>query len=213
MTLDEIATKHNTDKASRSHFYTKYYDFFFSPYRNKDIKLLEIGIASGASLRMWKEYFTTAIIYGIDVSDGYKIYEEERINVLTGDQSNVESLNKIISNIGNMDIIIDDGSHVSAHQILSFKTLFPAVKPGGFYVIEDLHTSYQKNFLVNSPKPATEMLKSLIDDVNMRGKSNHSNKDLATKRLTEDKIELTYYEKSIEFIFFAQGICFIKKVG
>lgn len=212
MTLDQLAIKYGSDKSSYSHKYTYFYDMFFNPIKDSNLKLLEIGIAQGASLRMWKEYFPTSLIYGIDHSPGCKQYEEQRISVFIGDQSNKEFLLQTLKTTGDLDIVIDDGSHVSYHQIASFEVLFPYVKKGGYYVIEDLHTSYLKEFQIKSPIPAIEYLKSKIDDVNMRGKSMHSNKKSAIIKLKEKKIPLTYYEETIESIFFSQGLCIIKKM-
>jgi len=213
MSLDDIAKKHGTDKSSISHNYTKYYELLFSPIQNQRLKIIEIGIASGASLRMWKEYFPLATIYGIDVSLGYKKYEEERINVIAGDQNNSDFLKTLYTTVGECDIIIDDGSHVSKHQVTSFTHLFPLVKAGGYYVIEDLHTSYLKNFLLDSPLPTTDFLKNLVDDMNMRGKSQYANKNLIVPHLKKQNISLNYYEETIESIMFFPSICFIKKLG
>ena len=66
MTLDELAIKYAADKSSHSHKYTQFYDLFFTPVKNSNLKILEIGIASGASLKMWRDYFITSIIFSIE---------------------------------------------------------------------------------------------------------------------------------------------------
>ena len=68
-TLNEIATELGTDKASFGHNYVEKYEKYFSEYRDKDIKLFEIGIDKGYSVQLWKEYFTQAKIYAIDIKD------------------------------------------------------------------------------------------------------------------------------------------------
>jgi hypothetical protein len=112
------------------------------------MKILEIGIggyddpkSGGESLRMWKNYFPNSMIYGIDIVDK-KALEEDRIKIFTGSQDDEFFLNKVVTEAGELDIIIDDGSHINEHVIKSFNILFPALKEGGIYVVEDTHTSY-----------------------------------------------------------------------
>lgn len=141
-TLTELGTKHNTDKASW-HKFTEVYDKCFTPIRDNPVKLLEIGIFLGASLRMWEEYFQNGIIYGIDnctivSSDQLRELRTKRIKPIVADQLNRDHLKQVADVIGEMDIIIDDGLHFQEHQQVSFGYLFPYLKSGGFYVIEDL---------------------------------------------------------------------------
>jgi len=213
MTLNELAIKYATDKSSKAHNYTQFYQLFFESIRDIPMNVLEIGVATGASLRMWKEYFSKSIIYGMDLSENHKQYEEDRIKVLVGNQSDKQFLKSVINSIGMFDIIIDDGSHISCHQIASFESLFSNVKPGGFYVIEDLHASYNKQWRVNSPISIMDLLKNLIDDVNVSGKCRNSNKPSSVKILKSDNISVSYYEENIEYMFFSQGLCIIKKMG
>lgn len=143
MTLDEIAIKHNTDKSSRSHGYTEWYERHFHPFVGSKVTLLEIGIATGASLRTWREYLgSEAKVIGLDLdrdaclraeANGFKSYH--------GSQSDPAML-RLAMTEQKPSIIVDDGSHHAADQITSFETLFPLLPDGGFYVIEDLHAAY-----------------------------------------------------------------------
>lgn len=145
--LTEIGVRFKTDKAT-THKYTKRYEEFFGPLRDKKIKLLEIGIFKGASLQMWHEYFPEGSIFGIDncgiegfniTPESIKSLENNRLKTFIGDQSNRDHLIKFIKKYGdNFDIIIDDGLHFQKHQQISLGLLFPYVKLGGFYIIEDL---------------------------------------------------------------------------
>jgi hypothetical protein len=77
----------------------------------------------------------------------------------------------MVKEIGPLDLIVDDGSHVNGDQITTFKTLFPHLNPGGYYVIEDLQTSYWPGFGGNSEDLRTSdttvgYLKSLVDGLN-----------------------------------------------
>jgi hypothetical protein len=141
MTLDEIGLKHHTDKASSNHCYLSIYEKYLSQWKDKAFTLLEIGVASGASIKVWQEYFPNAKIYGIDINPDCKAE-----NVFIGSQTDEKFLDEILYEIGTPDIIIDDGSHVGSDMIFTFKKLFPKVNPGGFYVVEDTHCFYCQTY-------------------------------------------------------------------
>lgn len=136
MTLSELGKKYNTDK-----YYLHNFCDFYEINLKKDIKILwEIGILDGASLRMWSEYYPKANIVGFDINDKSDLEFNERINTVLLDQSNIYQLVEL-SKVKDIDIIIDDGSHIINHQIMTFEILFDSLKSGGQYIIEDLHTS------------------------------------------------------------------------
>ena len=146
MKLQEIGLINGTDKAGHTYkniSYLNIYEKHFEKIRN-DVKVfVEIGILNGKSLKMWKEYFPNAIIYGIDINPNCKQFEEDRIKILIGDQNNDDFLNKVKSEIKEIDILLDDGSHITTHQIKTFNYLHELIKSGGFYIIEDLRNSYE----------------------------------------------------------------------
>jgi cephalosporin hydroxylase len=94
---------------------------------------------------MWKSYFPQGLITGIDIYDK-SLLALPRIKIYQGDQSDAAFLQRVSSAEGPFDIIIDDGSHIQSHIIASFETLFPILKPGGIYVIEDTQTSYWSTY-------------------------------------------------------------------
>jgi len=148
--------------------YFNIYEKHFRPFVDKKIKVLEIGIWQGGSLKMWKEYFgENAEIVGIDINPKTKKFEEERIEIYIGDQADRSFLNNLIQKKGGFDIIIDDGGHYMNQQITSFKELYPILNEGGVYLCEDLHTSYWSNFDggLNEPNTFIEMVKHLIDEM------------------------------------------------
>ena len=137
----------NSDKAT-FHSYVKHYQSHFDSIRNLRLNILEIGIGGyqdslngGESLRMWKSFFPRSRIYGIDIHDK-AIHDEPRIKTFKGSQADESFLRDVVSKIGDIDIIIDDGSHVNEHVVKSFSVLFPLLKDGGIYAIEDLQTAY-----------------------------------------------------------------------
>jgi cephalosporin hydroxylase len=149
--LSNIAKHHITDKGLDGHKYTPVYNKYFEHLRNKEITLIEVGIGGydfidrgGGSLNMWAEYFTKGKVIGIDLYDKTKIKKFEGVKIYKCDQVDGHGLNDIINIEGNPDIIIDDASHINDLTIQTFKILFPYLKTGGVYVIEDCHTSYWK---------------------------------------------------------------------
>lgn len=160
MSLNELAKKYRTDKkipdgvkCQNGLFGHGYVESYEKILKNKKIKsMLEIGVSFGGSLKMWDEFFNyNTKIIGIDIEEKRfkrKNLENERIKIKIGDQSNEKFLKKLGDQ--NYDLIIDDGSHISEHQLISFKTLFEYLSSEGLYVIEDLHvTQKTKNIFKN----------------------------------------------------------------
>ncbi|MFD2909778.1 CmcI family methyltransferase [Flavobacterium ardleyense] len=149
--MNKIARVQRTDK-NDFHFYTQHYHHHFKKFRFKKIKFLEIGVGGydneiigGHSLRMWKVYFPFAKIFSIDIFDKSKL-QEKRIKIFKGSQVDQEFLKKVTNEIGELDLIVDDGSHINNHVIETFEFLFPRLKVGGYYVIEDTQTSYWQDY-------------------------------------------------------------------
>jgi hypothetical protein len=150
--LEHIFTLNGTSKHSPNWYrYGPHYRLFFREFRWKPIKLLEIGIGGyagqlgGRSINAWRWYFPFAKIVACDIEDK-SILTAPGVKIYRVDQSSRDALVKVVKNEGKFDIIIDDGSHFCAHQIFTFKELFPSLVNGGVYVIEDIQTSYWPDF-------------------------------------------------------------------
>jgi len=155
MTLDELGIKYSTDKASKyplfaqpgwggvGHCYCDIYQRWFDPHwKDNAEKLLELGVLDGPSVRMWLEYFPTTHIYGFDHDVKRTAHlEGPRMTLIQGLQQIRDHL-EILRQFAPYDIIIDDCSHSFEGQQTSLGYLFPMVKPGGLYIIEDLFTSH-----------------------------------------------------------------------
>lgn len=141
-TLSQLALQFNTDKAEDRHGYVRQYTELFEPIRREPIRLLELGVLDGASIRMWQEYFPSGEITALDCEPRCMQYEGERIKVYIGAQQDRDLCQKIAAERGPFDIVIDDASHYGEAQKASLTYLYPHLKPGGYYIIEDLHTSY-----------------------------------------------------------------------
>lgn len=143
--LCRLANFFGTDKGPKAHNYTPIYDALLSPYRAKAPRILEIGVKEGLSLNMWSRYFGNATILGVDINPKCKELVGDFF-VEIGDQSDVSFLRAIGRNYGPFDIIVDDGSHVSTDQILSLLALWPFLNKGGYYCVEDTHTSFMHRY-------------------------------------------------------------------
>jgi hypothetical protein len=120
--------------------YFEVYERHFQKFRGREIHLLEIGIYSGGSLRMWRDYFGPKChIYGVDVQPACKCYEEETVKVFLGDQSDRSFWKRFKEQVPALDIVIDDGGHEPGQQIVTFEELLPHLRPGGVFLCEDVH--------------------------------------------------------------------------
>jgi hypothetical protein len=164
-TLDEIMLATGTDKNSAGHGYAKIYDELFTPWRLRPIRMIELGVWEGSSLRAWAEYFSDphAEIIGLDNDLGRMIpVDDPRIMAIPCDVCNSAALNALADSIeGPVDIVIDDASHQVFQQRASFDALWPLVAKGGLYVIEDLHTLFWARA---NPPEAREWLHTMADE-------------------------------------------------
>jgi hypothetical protein len=141
--LTVLADRFGSDKGTKSaaHGYTRIYNKLFEHQRNSVITLVEIGLGrpDTPSLRMWRQYFEVGHIFGFDVGD-FSNATVKGCTIIQGDMSVKDDLARLVSRVGRpIDILIDDGSHVSHHQQIALATLFSKLSPGGIYAIEDLH--------------------------------------------------------------------------
>ena len=206
--LNMLARIYKSDKWG-NHYYTKHYGTHFRKFKFKRIRLLEIGAGGyqnpdigGNSLRMWKRYFPFGKIFSIDIYDK-SCFNELRIKIFQGNQTDENLLNRIISQVGEPDIIIDDGSHINKHVIKTFEILFPKLKIGGIYVIEDTQTSYWPDYggdSENLDNPSTIMnyFKKLTDCLNHQ-------------EFVKSGYSASYFDKNIYSIRFYHNLIFIFK--
>ena len=204
--LTLLANKYKTDKGTArgaNNGYTYTYEHYFRNLKDSKIKFLEIGLNNGGpecgsnkidrkiedypSIKMWHEYFSKGEIWGFDVNELKDPIDKSlnRFHFFQGDQGSEDSLKDFNDTVKEkygdnvqFDIIIDDGSHAHYHQQLSFTRLAGLVKPGGYYVIEDIHWQPDHRRLIKgklekgeepvydkSQLPETVQTKSLIKKI------------------------------------------------
>lgn len=207
--LAELATKYNTDKWNY-HWYAGPYAAHFESMRDQEITVLEIGVggyddpkAGGGSLKMWKDYFPKAQIAGLDYHDKRALIED-RIHIYQGSQADPVAIARIINDFPQgFDIIVDDGSHRNDHVISSLYMLWQYVKTSGFYVVEDLQTSYWPNHGGsvagrNSPQTSMGVLKSMIDCLNWQ-------------EIHQPTYSPSQFDLNLTGLFFYHNLAFLKK--
>lgn len=143
--LEELAKQFGTDKYSHG-----YLDFYEQHLPKNPKRMLEIGVLDGASMRMWREYFPETELHGLDLFQYNPVPNKIwNINWHIGDQCDPlvhDKLRKL-----DFDVIIDDGSHNSRDQMITFFGLFN----GKQYYIEDLHCNDQEFYSQGLPYYAT----------------------------------------------------------
>lgn len=192
--LNEIGVKHATDKSTITHCYLDNYEKHLGSWRDKEFTLLEIGVAGGASIKMWREYFPNAKVYGIDNNP-----ECAGDGIFIGSQTDLDFMASVMNRIGAPDIIIDDGSHIGHDMINSFKALFRWVVSGGYYIIEDTHCLYSEHY--NQGSNAFQFFTGLVRDVDVAGRAMTGNAQYAIDHgMLEPSVpEYSRFLKAIHF--------------
>lgn len=148
--------------------YLPVYDDLFAPYIGTNVAMLEIGVWNGGSLDMWRRFFgPDAVLFGVDINPGCARFDGKSASVRIGSQDDPKFLRGVVGEMGRLDIVLDDGSHVASHQRASFEALFPLLSEGGLYIIEDLHTAYYPHMEGGWRRAGSgiEFLKDKIDDM------------------------------------------------
>lgn len=176
--LRKLANKHRSDKGDiyyNAHGYADIYEFLLRDKKHAPLRLLEIGLlrhdvqarnpvgpyAQAPSLAMWREYFPNAEIYGFDIADFSGVPDVPGVHICRGDMGDETDLARLIEiSGGEFDVIIDDASHASHHQQIALRFLFPHLKTGGLYFIEDLTYQPPRLELLDAVK-TVDVLRSL----------------------------------------------------
>ncbi len=182
-TLDEIAIKRGTDKATThptgAHGYTPHYDRAFQDIRNKPVKVLEVGVGGGESIMMWLDYFPKADVIGVDISEHTNEWNDptespnSRYRFYKGDQTSSDFWKSVEKKEKAFDVIVDDGGHRNDQIIVTFCSLWFLLNPMGFYCIEDLGVCYTSGsvFVVPAYPSHSNFLKAKLDEI-MQGQHN-----------------------------------------
>lgn len=147
--LEVLGRKYGTDKVSKHHYGPVYFDLFHNNSKRRNVKkVLEIGPAEGAGIKMFRDFFPNATIYGAEIDQNRvdKLQGLDRIEVYHCDQSKESDLVELLKRTGtNIDLVIDDGSHDPKHQLFTCLILMTYLDKGVTYIIEDVaHPEIEK---------------------------------------------------------------------
>ena len=184
--------------------YFDVYEHHFERFRHRPVTMIEIGVASGGSLAMWRDYFgPQSRIIGIDVNPACKVNEADGIEIHIGSQDDTDLLDRILALHPVIDIVLDDGSHMMRHQIATFQHLYPRISPRGVYMVEDLHTSYWDDYEGGLRRPGTfiEFSKDLLDSLN----AVHTRGSAPITDFTTSTFSISAYDSIIAFERRPQG--------
>jgi hypothetical protein len=121
-----------------SHYFEIYHRHF-ARFVGEPVKIVEIGVYSGGSLGMWREYFgPQSTVYGIDIEPACRAYARAGVEIFVGDQADPAFWRAFLAEVGEVDIVVDDGGHQAHQQIATLEALLPALAPGGVYLCEDV---------------------------------------------------------------------------
>ncbi len=162
------STKHT------NYFYI--YDELLKKFLDKKITFVEVGIASGGSLFMWKKYFgNNARIIGIDFNPGAKKWEKFGFEIHIGNQSDGNFWRNFYKNVGKIDVLVDDGGHTNEQQISTFLNSYKNIRNDGLLIFEDTHTSYMPEFGNPSKYSFINFCKNFVDMQNQKSTSKNFN--------------------------------------
>lgn len=203
--LNDIGVRCGTDKSTITHCYLDNYERHMGAWRNDEFTMLEIGVAGGASIKMWREYFPNAKVYGIDnnpdcAGDG----------IFIGDHNDANFLISVLDTIGKCRLIIDDGSHVGNDMKKLFARLFPGVvQSGGLYIVEDTHCLYSEHY--NQGSDAFQFFTGLVRDVDVAGRAMTGNQDYAINHSMTDPPVPNYSRELKAIHFYPSAYIFERK--
>lgn len=204
--LSFFQSGNQTDKITQ-HGYHRIYPWFLNHFRGiKNLNLLEIGVADNGSIKLWSNFFDNPNITVMDIVE--KDVGDASFVLL--DQSDEKMLIQFASNnLVKFDVIIDDGSHVPAHQFVSLVNLWKTLKPGGVYIVEDIETSYWGKSEIYGYKFDSNKF-SFIEKI--IGSVQNVNSEFIQHNKIKEKTEIDALIEDAEIVSFAyNSIIFVKK--
>ena len=218
--LDILAERYYAvgDGTRKAPSYLREYERLLEYRRDAQLRLLEIGVSSGASLLMWRDYLPNATIVGVDIAEPPPcIGGDNRIYFNRGSQDDPEVLDRAGNMAGGpFDLIIDDASHVGYLTKRSFAHLFPQwLAPGGTYVIEDFGTGFLKEYPDGAPFAAPPESDS-VPTAQVFASHQHGMVGVVKQLLDHLMTELMTGQRSrydIERMTILTNIAFVQKAG
>lgn len=203
--------------------YYKIYQEYFQPYADKALKLLEVGVFNGESLKVLSQFFPESAILGIDLEmKNIDFSNYKNISYEQADQTNANALVALADRYAPLgfDIIIDDASHIGAFSLKTFEALFPKLKSGGLYIVEDWGTGYWNDWpdggifekFQTTPLPGTIVKRLPSHDFGMvgfvKGLIDLVHIDSVRHSWKSEPI----FESTVKYVHFYPGVVIVKKL-
>ncbi len=165
---------------------------------NKPVRFLEVGVAEGGSLQMWKRWLgPLATVVGIDIDPACRRFEERQIHIRIGDQADPAFLAGVVREFGPFDAVLDDGSHKMEHVNATFDALYEHTAERGIYMVEDLHTAYWPEYGGGLGRDDTfmERAKGFVDKLN----AHHTRGVIKPDAFTRSTWSMHFYDSIVAF--------------
>jgi len=179
--------------------YDSYFDAYgelLSKYRGKEITFVEVGIFNGGSLFMWRDYLgPQARIIGVDLNPASKMWESHGFEIHIGDQASQMFWRDFFQKVGPVDIFIDDGGHTNLQQITTVHCAVEYVRDGGVLIVEDVHTSYFREFGNPWSRAFIGFAAKIVDGINSRSFALKTNRE----RYAERVHSVSFFESIVAF--------------
>jgi 23S rRNA U2552 (ribose-2'-O)-methylase RlmE/FtsJ len=191
----------------RLHKWVHYFDIYerhLERFRGSSPVMVEIGVMGGGSLAMWKEYLGPGSkIIGIDINPQCKEHEGDGIEVFIGSQDDPSIINEIFLKYPDIDIVLDDGSHIMHHMISSFELMYNRINSNGVYIVEDTHTCYWDEYDGGLRRKGSfmEFVKLKMDEIN----AVHTKEALPITEFTRSTDYIACYDSVVAFERKKQG--------
>lgn len=186
-----------------SHYFD-IYERHLGKFVDKKPVVVEVGVYRGGSAEMWKKYFGEgATIIGIDIDQNIKNYPTEGCTQIIGDQGSPEFWDNFLTQYPEIDVFLDDGSHICSHQILTMQKVWPHIRKGGIFMCEDTHTSYWANYGggLRVPSNYTNYAKQITDTMNseyFQGLDRHPD-NLAFADFYKEVVGMHFYDSVVVY--------------
>lgn len=220
--LNEIGIKNGTDKASiivepdggfrLAHNYLRYYERYFSLFK-ENLRICEFGSYKGASLRTWSEYRENTLSVGVDIDESVKQLQNDRIKIVVGNVTDLDTHIRLKEEFKSFNIIIDDASHAWGDIRSTFEMMWDLLESGGLYILEDLYCGAQGSFSNYPPKrwEAQSIWDYLVDRTKILEYGMDWNPEYNRHHFYFLPPDIQRIEREISSMTYINGACIVEK--